>query len=238
MRRRGFASRVAAGLVGVVAMLAGLAMTAGCGGTNGAESQPGTEASGDNAATSTTTPVPSEGVGASSGSLSPLVKLCEVPELSKIASALYPGQHIKCIPGHGTPTPAHQVSNAAWSAGEVNPRTYVITDEHTIQASIEGNTPDNESSAPSFIYDGDCHSSTGIQCEDQEDEIEGTDCQMRTQVLEIGGPTIKTWQVACYLGRDSKTGLDVRVQTAATKLESAQGIEDFTAAVIRAARND
>lgn len=226
------------GLSGALTAVLFVGVAAGCGGGSTQDAGSQSVGAADTTPSGSSTDTTPESEAAHSDSLNPIVNLCGVSELSEKASALYPDQHIKCIPAHGTPTSTHQVSNAAWSAGDINPRTYVITDEHTIQASIEGNQPDNESSAASFMYDGGCGSSTGVQCEDQEVEIEGTDCQMRTEIVELTGPTVKTWQVACYLGRDSNTGLDVRVRTGAVKLESAQGIEDFTAAVVRAARNE
>ena len=216
-----------------VLLLLGLA---GCGdAARGTDSSPTGPASnrGDNSTEAATT----TDEAAASGSFNALVKLCEVTELNEKASALYPEQHIRCFPGTGTPTPSHQVSSAAWTAGEVDPSTNGIADEHTIQAVIEGNKPNRETRAPQLIYDNECPPPTeGVQCEDRELKIEGTHCLMRKQVLEVGGPTITGWQVGCYLGRDSKTGLDVGVTTAATKLDSAQGIEDFTAAAIQAVR--
>ena len=204
--RKGYRTLSRWGLGGILTAVLLVGMAAGCGadGTQEAGSQSVGAADATPSGSSTDTTPESE--AAPSDSLNPIVDLCGISELSEKASALYPGQHIKCIPGHGAPTTTHQVSNAAWSAGDINPRTYVITDEHTIQASIEGNQPDNESSAPSFIYDGECGSATGVQCEEEEVEIEGTDCRMRMQVVELSGPTIKTWQVDCYIGRDSKTG--------------------------------
>ena len=174
---------------------------------------------------------------ADGGSFNPLVKLCKVSELNEAASTLYPGQHIKCYPGTGTPTPIHQVSSAAWTAGEVDPATSGIADEHTIQVIIEGDQPARDTTAPHLVYGNECPSETnGVRCEDQTLKIEGTDCLMRKQVVEVGGPTITGWQVGCYVGHDTKADLDVGVQTAATKLSSSQGIEDFTAAAIRAVR--
>lgn len=219
-----------------------IALVAGCGGTDvaGTRSQPAaTAAGGNDASTDPTTVAPSEDESAASSRINPIVDLCGASELSEKASALYPGHDIKCIPGSGTPTPSHQVSSASWTAGEVDPSTDGIADEHTIQAIIEGNTPTRHTRVPHLLYENECPPPTpGVLCEDSQFVVEGTKCLLRKGVLEVGGPTITTWQAGCYIGRDSETGLDVGVQTAATKVNSADQIEDFTGAVIRAVQDD
>jgi hypothetical protein len=231
------AARLRPRLLVVCALL--LLGVAGCGG--GAASSEST--SSDSVGVGSSDGAPGTTEEADSGSINPLVKLCKVSELNESASALYPGLHIKCYPGTGTPTPTHQVSSAAWTAGEVDPATSGIADEHTIQAIIEGNQPDDtpasDTRVPRLLYGDECPSQAdGVQCEDRRLEIEGAACLMRKQVVDAGGPTITGWQIGCYIGRDSEANLDVSVQAAATKLDNAQGIEDFTAAVIRTARDE
>ena len=227
------------GLGGSLTAVLLVGMAAGCGGGGTREAGSQSVGAAETTASDSSTETTSESEAAANGRLNPIINLCGVSELDDKASALYPGRHIKCIPGHGTPTSVKQVSSAAWTAGEVDPATSGIADEHTIQARVEGNRPDRDTTAPHITYETECPPpSAGMQCEDKELELDGAPCSLRKQVYEVGGPTITGWQAGCYIGRDSKTGLDVSVQVAATKLSRAEQIEDFTAAVIGTIRDE
>lgn len=220
---------------------------AGCGAsdTESTESQraTATAASGDDGATDTTTAAASGDDSASSEGINLNVELCDASQLTEMASDLWPGYELKCYDSGRLHTRSVQSSGATWSSEKI-PDTGVIGSNHVLQAAVVGAEPDPGSSTDAPEIDPPCHlsinASIEVECHEARRKIDGSDCLLQTLTTQLeSGATHTGGQVDCYVERDPDTGLDVKVSTVAVGGKVGfDGLADFTAAVMGAARDD
>lgn len=214
---------------------------AGCGGSEDVTTAqvPSPSSSGHN-----TAPAPDDASQAADDStatnqINPTLELCDVPELNEMASDLFPGHDVKCHPMSGKRTPTTQAQGATWAWGKVKAGV-IQGSQDMMQVILDGKEPRNTPSEVTYLPDLEesCpEQSESLSCDDKSLKLSGSKCLLRTLSLNLGGKEYASHQMSCYIGRDPGTGLDVQTYTAASGVDAAD-VEDFTAAVITAARDD
>lgn len=185
---------------------------------------------------------PGEGHDESSGGggVTAVLDLCAISDLNDRASRLFPEHHVRCHPMPGQNTTSAQLSGANWVWGKVNWELGTSESEELIEAIIEGVEPEVGTAVPTDEphLESACPSASDyLRCEDGRQTIDGRKCLTRQSGLPDDEKT-NAYQLDCYLGRAADSGLDVGLYIFAAGPLSPADVEDFTAAVVRAARNE
>lgn len=227
----------------VIPALACALALAACGGgsdgtTTGVATAPST--TGQSAAAAPGAASHAEDDPASDGGLNAVFDLCGVADLNERASRLFPAHKVRCYPAPGRDEPSAQLSGATWVWGKVNRNLGTTESGELINATVKAVEPAVGTATPTdepHLESACPPPSEDLRCHESHRTISGNDCLTR-QASVPGDAKSTIYQLDCYLGRTTDSGLDVSLYTEATGPLDPDEVEDFAVAVIRAAQDD